>query len=165
MDREFAKLKNDQWIGGKAIRVIAGLIAASALVLTVVWNLGIVPGFNSPPRSNSIMTIKPYHHNGTWVFDDFSAGLVEEPFVAGVPEMIDFLVKDIPNAKSGFRMLFSAKEFPGFHQKLKWIREESGGNYYRLEDPPIEGWICPAMFKYFASAPKELFVKAEPILN
>ena len=32
--------------------------------------------------------------------------------------MIDFLVKDIPNARSGFRLLFSAAPFPGYHRKL-----------------------------------------------
>jgi hypothetical protein len=35
-------------------------------------------------------------------------GLVQESFVGGVPEMIDELVADIPNARNGFRLLFSA---------------------------------------------------------
>jgi len=35
--------------------------------------------------------------------------------------------------------------------------------YYALDDPPMEGWICPAMFKYFSKSPKNLYVKAEPI--
>jgi hypothetical protein len=39
---------------------------------------------------------------GTWVFDDEAAGLVREPFVGGVPAMIDELVSDIPDAESGF---------------------------------------------------------------
>ncbi|MGA2257637.1 MAG: hypothetical protein ABSG53_23490 [Thermoguttaceae bacterium] len=57
---------------------------------------------------NQIMVIAPYWVNdlGVWVFDDPKVGLEQEPFVSGVPEMIDFLVKDIPKAKSGFRMLF-----------------------------------------------------------
>lgn len=111
------------------------------------------------------MTIQPYRHNGTWVFDDLSAGLVQEPFVANVPEMIDFLVTDIPNSKLGFRMLFSAREFPGYQYRLDWVREEAGGNYYRLQDPEMEGWICPAMFKYFKTAPFNLYVKAEAITH
>ena len=28
--------------------------------------------------------------------------------------------------------------------------------------PYREGWLCPALFRYFAKAPKELYVKAEP---
>ena len=26
----------------------------------------------------------------------------------------------------------------------------------------MEGWLCPALFKYFDTAPKEIYVKAEP---
>jgi hypothetical protein len=111
------------------------------------------------------MVIVPYRYQGTWVFDDPSVGLLREPFVAGVPEMIDYLVTDIPNAQSGFRLLFSARPFPGHQKKLTWSRADEGGdgNYYRLEDPLMEGWLCPALFKYFEQAPPELYVKAEAI--
>ena len=77
--------------------------------------------------------------------------------------MIDDLVKDIPNARQGFRMLFSSAPFPGYQRKLEWVRTEFEGNWYRLEEPPMEGWLCPAMFLYFNEAPAELYVKAEAI--
>ena len=95
---------------------------------------------------NQIMVIAPYWLDevGTWVFDDPAAGLSQEPFVSGVPEMIDYLVKDIPNARSGFRLLFSASPFPGYQKRLTWKREEMGGNWYASDDPPLEGWLCPA---------------------
>jgi hypothetical protein len=114
------------------------------------------------PPANAIMVIAPYWYNGTWVFDDGAVGLRREPFVAGVPEMIDALVREIPDARKGFRLMFSANPFPGFQKKLDWLRGDSGGNYYKLDDPPSEGWICPAMFKYYKTAPKALYVKAEP---
>ena len=134
------------------ILVVAGVIAVSN---------GLFADMGSGARANAIMTIAPYRHNGTWVFDDASAGLVKEPFVAGVPEMIDVLVKDVPNAENGFRMLFSANEFPGYQKKLTWLRGDKTGNWYSLDEPSMEGWICPAMFKYYDEAPKEVFVKAE----
>lgn len=115
------------------------------------------------PSSNSIMVIAPYVDAGTWVFDDPGAGLLKEPFVAGIPEMIDILVKDIPNAKSGFRLLFSAQAFPGHQKALTWTRSDGTGNYYRLDEPPLEGWICPALFRYYSAPPQHLYVKAEPI--
>ena len=39
---------------------------------------------------NAIMVIAPYWDNGTgtWVFDDETVGLVKEPFVEGIPQMI-----------------------------------------------------------------------------
>lgn len=113
--------------------------------------------------SNAVMVIAPYRYAGTWVFDDPAAGLRREPFVAGVPEMIDVLVKDVPHAAEGFRLTFSAHPFPGHQKTLTWTRRGGDGNYYRLDDPPMEGWLCPALFRYYEEAPKEVFVKAEPL--
>src|SRR3982751_3496888 len=88
------------------------------------------------PSSNAVMVVTPYWYKGTWVFDDPAVGLRREPFVAGVPEMIDVLVKDISDSKQGFRLLFSASAFPGSQKKLTWLRGDSGGNYYKLDEPP-----------------------------
>jgi hypothetical protein len=114
-------------------------------------------------NKNSIMVLQPYWHAGTWVFDDYDKGLDKEPFVCGIPEMIDDMVKDIPNARQGFRLLFSACPLPGHTHKLEWRREEDGGNWYYSPNLNAEGWLCPALFKYFTIAPQELYTKAEPI--
>ncbi len=113
--------------------------------------------------ANQIMVIAPYwvEQLGAWVFDDPGVGLQQEPFVSGVPEMIDYLVREIPNARQGFRLLFSAGPFPGWQKRLIRQREEYGGYWYAADDPPLEGWLCPALFHYFQSAPAELYVKAE----
>ena len=42
------------------------------------------------------------------------------------------------------------------------------GNWYRLNDGPAgkranEGWLCPALFQYFNSAPDRIYVKAEQL--
>jgi hypothetical protein len=76
--------------------------------------------------------------------------------------MIDVLVANIPGADNGLRLLFSASPFPGYAVKLDWRREEYGGNWYFSPDYGIEGWLCPALFKYFEAAAKEIYVKAEP---
>jgi hypothetical protein len=119
--------------------------------------------FYTSLRGNELLVIAPYWYNGTWVFDDPGVGLRREPFVAGVPEMIDVLVKDIPDARNGFRLTFSARPFPGFQKKLTWLRGDSSGNYYQLDDPPLEGWICPALSRYYREAPRTLYVKADSI--
>jgi hypothetical protein len=56
---------------------------------------------------NAISVICPYKYEGIWVFDDPAAGLVREPFVAGIDVMLDQLTASIPNATKGFRLLFS----------------------------------------------------------
>ena len=57
---------------------------------------------------NQIMLIKPYYFEDidTWAFDDWDAELMHEPFVEGIPEMIDDFVKDIPNAKKDLNFYF-----------------------------------------------------------
>ena len=112
---------------------------------------------------NSILVIAPYWYSGTWVFDDKAAGLKQEPFVSGIPEMINDLVKDIPNASRGFKLLFAGIPFPGYQVELEWVREESGGNWYRIKGQTDEGWLCPSLFKYFEAAPERIFVKAEKL--
>lgn len=141
-------------------------VAAALLLLIaggVAWYTGLFASRDTRPPQNAIMVIAPYQYNGTWVFDDARFGLVREPFVAGVPEMIDVLVADVPEADKGFRLTFSARPFPDYDKKLTWLRGDMEGNYYRLDNPPLEGWICPAMFKYYEKAPAELYIKADPL--
>ena len=110
---------------------------------------------------NSIFVIAPYKWEGMWVFDDPRVGLHREPFVSGADVMMDKLVANLPGAEKGFRLMFSAVPFPGYAAKLEWRREEFGGNWYFSPQFGMEGWLCPALFKYFPEAPAEIFVKAE----
>ena len=111
---------------------------------------------------NSIRILVPYLHHGQWVFDDPEVGLVREPFVAGIDTMIDRLVAAITDAATGFRLLFSPTPFPGHDIELEWRREESGGTWYWSERFGMEGWLCPALFHYFDSAPPRLYGQALP---
>ena len=111
---------------------------------------------------NALLVIAPYKYQGAWVFDDPAVGLSCEPFIAGIDTMIDRAVADIPNAEKGFRAIFSASPFPGANWKLEWRRGESGGNWYYSDQFKMEGWLCPALLKYFPTAPREIYVKIEP---
>ena len=110
---------------------------------------------------NSMLVIHPYRCEGMWVFDDAKAGLVQEPFVSGADLIIDRLVADIHEAADGFTMLFSASPFPGYQAELEWRREEHGGNWYYCSDLEMEGWLCPALFKYFDAAPPRIYVQCK----
>lgn len=114
-------------------------------------------------NKNAMQVLKPYKYEGTWVFDDEGTGLVREPFVLGIDEMIDRLVAGIENAEDGFRLLFSPAKFPGHHAILEWRREEDGGNWYFSPTYEMEGWLCPALFHYFEEAPREIFVRVEAL--
>ena len=118
---------------------------------------------NSTAVANSMFVIVPYVDHGTWMFDDPATGLNREPFIAGIDTMIDRMVADLPNAERGFRAFFSARPFPGYKVKLEWRRNESGGSWYYCPQFEMEGWLCPALFKYFDKAPEKIYAKAEPI--
>ena len=89
---------------------------------------------------NAINIIAPYKHHGQWVFDDPRVGLSQEPFVAGAD-------------------IFSGAPFPGHQYRLEWQREEGGGNWYYSPDLDMQGWLCPALFKYFSDTPKTLYAQ------
>ena len=124
---------------------------------------GAISARNRSNTMNSLFIIAPYKHHGAWVFDDPAVGLSKEPFVSGIDVMIDKLVADVPNAERGFRAIFSAHPFPGYEVKLTRVRGDMGGTWYYSERFKMEGWLCPALFKYFPQAPAEIYVKAEPL--
>jgi hypothetical protein len=111
---------------------------------------------------NNLFVIGPFSKHGTWVFNDERRNLVEEPFVAGVPEISTELVADIPNARAGFRLTFSATPFPGYELVVTRGEPESGGYWYHVENSDKKGWLCPALFKFFPEAPEKLYVRADP---
>jgi hypothetical protein len=108
---------------------------------------------------NSLFVIHPYKTEGVWVFDDAKVGLEQEPFVSGADTMLDEMTSDIPAAEQGVTAIFSAAAFPGCQYRFEWRREEHGGNWYYNEQFDHEGWLCPALLKYFDTAPEQLFVQ------
>ena len=108
---------------------------------------------------NSLFAITPYKFEGLWVFDDSDAGLAKEPFISGADRILDVMTQNIPDADKGFRLIFSSEPFPGYTARFVWSRSEYGGNWYFWPEKELEGWLCPALFKYFEQAPENLYVK------
>ena len=110
---------------------------------------------------NALNVIYPYKYEGFWVFDEDRAGLIQEPFVSGADEIVECMAHDIPNADKGFRLIFSSTPFPEYMCVFEWRREDLGGNWYFIDSLNMEGWLCPALFKYFEEAPKKIYAKFE----
>jgi len=115
--------------------------------------------------ANALNVIYPYKYEGMWVFDDEKVGLDKEPFVEGADTMIDHVLamKGLQNPEPGFRLVFSAGEFPRYDVKFDWVREGEGGNWYKSKEFQMEGWLCPALFKYFDEAPKQIYARFEGV--
>ena len=110
---------------------------------------------------NVINIIEPYLHLGMWVFDDPRVGLSAEPFVGGADTMIERVTANIPDAARGFIMVFSRASFPGCQFRLEWKRKDGTGNVYHSPDLNLEGWLCPALLRYFETPPSEIFVQVK----
>lgn len=59
-------------------------------------------------------------------------------------------------------MLFAETAFPGHQFRPERKRGDAGGNWYYSSQLNLEGWLCPALFKYFEKAPKALYVQVKP---
>lgn len=107
---------------------------------------------------NAINVIRPYKFGTLWVFDDPNVGLDKEPFVAGIDKLVDQLTAHIPNAHTGFLLLFSATPFPEHQHILERLAEDKGGWWYTLYGTDSHGWLCPALFRYFEEAPEQIHI-------
>ena len=98
-----------------------------------------------------------------WVFDDERVGLDREPFVAGADTMIDHVLalKGLEHPEKGFRLVFSAGEFPKYDVRFDWVRQGDGGNWCKSQEYQMEGWLCPALLKYFDEAPNHIYARFE----
>ena len=108
---------------------------------------------------NAVYSIRPYRYQSMWVFDDARVGLVKEPFVMGIPEIIDRAVQHLNQPETGFTVLFNNTGLPQADIILNKLNEEAGGNWYKCETTGMTGWICPALYKYYPEAPEKLFIK------
>lgn len=124
---------------------------------------------------NAINIIYPHKLYSNWCFTDESVGLKEEPFVLGASEVIDWMIREFKiqdkiKEEEGIKLTFSQTPFPNFD--IKAVHAESDefsvGNWYYLDNPIIKDfkfWLCPALMLYFDQAPKEIYVKVEPLNN
>ena len=108
---------------------------------------------------NLIQVIHPYWDEGDLVFDDDSVGLRREPFVCGTDDALGILAAAIPGCEKRFTLLFSHVAFPTHQLVADRCEAEAGGYWYEWKAIDVRGWLCPALFKYFKSAPEKLYVE------
>ena len=110
---------------------------------------------------NSIFVIQPFRKYGTWIFNDDARGLVEEPFVIGMPQILDRIINDI-NCNQ-FTALFSEIEIPEYDVLLEKdnTKINAMGTWYKCEKIGMSGWLCPALNIYFPQSPDKIYIKIQ----
>lgn len=118
---------------------------------------------------------KTSDESNLWVFDDDLTELKEEALISGTDLVLEWAINtyDIENADDGFSLTFSNDYFPTAQIKGVWTREgvddwgySMKGNWYdwwcfNTKELIHPGWLCPALFLYFAAAPKELYIEVK----
>ena len=102
------------------------------------------------------MSISPYRIEGEmFAFDDPTVGLFREPFLGGANYWMD----KFSGKTNSCTIAFSANPLPDYDVvlELQDTHPQNGSNYDDQDGRNV--WLCPALFKYFASAPKELYIK------
>ena len=95
----------------------------------------------------------------TWRFDDARVGLFAEPFIDATNRVID---ARLPKGASECTVEFSNENFPGA-EHFRVLSSDADGSYYYDDDLGCEFFLCPALFRYFASAPWSLYAKITPL--
>lgn len=124
---------------------------------------------------NQINTVEMFFIGKQLVFTDESVGLKNEAMVAGSDLALCSIaeMKGIENWREGFVVTFSGQYFPDHDVCAEWIEGDvtnkavdssQCGNWYKVKLGEIEMpcWLCPALFKYFETSPKNLYVKVSP---
>lgn len=112
---------------------------------------------------NSIFIIQAYKVGNTWAFDDLKRGISQEPFVGGFPNIIrKIMLEKIGKIVDNFTITFSDNKFPGSDICLNKQNDLNGGSWYKLSGTDIEGWLCPALRKYYTeSLPNDLYLEID----
>lgn len=110
-----------------------------------------------------IKIIYPYKHNNLWVFDDINEELLKEELTMGMEKIIEHLTYNLSNADHGFKCIFSNEPITDYDAILNHIDGENGGNWYKLKDTNMIGWLCPALYNYFNVAPKKIYLKIKAL--
>ena len=107
------------------------------------------------------MTLTIYKKNGTWMFDDTSKNIKEEPFVGGFSELIDFVLKEYKvfnGAHRGIEIEFSREREDEEMIRIDRV-EILTDDWARYQYKDMEGLLCPVTLQYFGEHPDFFYIK------
>lgn len=109
--------------------------------------------------TNSIFTIAPYKFGTLYVFDVEEWGVIKEAFLSQATEYL----KRLSNNAEKMTAVFSDKSFPEAHEIEYISGDESTGTMWWSEEFSMELYLCPFTYRYWATAPRSIYVSVYPI--
>jgi hypothetical protein len=108
-----------------------------------------------------MMTLTIYKTNGVWMFDDEEKGILQEPFVDGFTELIDFILKEFglfQGSHRGIDIEFSATQDHPDMVKIEKI-QDLGDDWASYRYKNMVGSLCPVTLEYLGKHPEYFFVR------
>ncbi len=99
------------------------------------------------------------------MFDDEIQGIIEEPFVGGFSELIDFVLKEyhvFNGAHRGINIKFSLVNDEENMARIDKI-DDLDENWARYSYKHHSGLLCPLTLQYFGKQPDYFFIKPQKI--
>lgn len=119
-----------------------------------------------PENSVMLLTIRPSRavtlDNIIWSFDDPERSLTREPFVGTTNDAITAvaLLKGY-TVTAPLLLQFSRHPLPHHDIRLDRVTEEASesGHDYLWAKMNVLCWLCPALLKYFSTAPPHIYAR------
>ena len=111
-----------------------------------------------PPTA---MRLHLYKVGPTWMFDDPTHDITQEPFIEGSSEIIDSILRDFgcpTNGQDGVTVEFDLEKT---HPDMVRIRKvcDLELDWARYEYNGLEGDLCPVTTAYLGQHPKSFYVR------
>lgn len=97
---------------------------------------------------------------GIWTFDDEDLGIVGEPFVGEINDMIDACLEGYQECT----ILCSQFPIPNYNISLT-RRDDLGQGMYQMDGTEVVGWLCPCFLSYFPHYVEKVYAKIDPYLH
>lgn len=116
---------------------------------------------------NTINVIHPYRDGAALIFDDPSVGLLREGLIGGTDLILYLAARAASADPDRFTLTFAEGPFPGHQAVAEWIEQGDAGfgDWYHVSLPGVgsqNGWLCPALLKYFPAAPPRIYFRVQP---
>jgi len=121
--------------------------------------LAFEPAAKIDKTKNQVNVLFPTRNKyGVWSFDDADLGIVGEPFVGQINNMIDIMVP----GKEACLIYCSKDPIPDYNISLT-KREDVGQGMYQMDGTDIVGWLCPCFLNYFPDYVEKVYAKIEEL--
>lgn len=132
--------------------------AMSVIALGMKVSQAIAKGKRPPQSWMTLHELEVYPTGCGWAFDDPRREIVREPFVEGMPQIIDLLIEESSFPRALFTLGICDQLYSGAQISLTYDRSEAGGAWYTCPQYDLSGWFSHRLYDYYDAPPQTLYL-------